>query len=209
MANEIERKFLIKKNSLEFKDQSTSVKTIEQAYIGEGANFIHRIRTAVQFKSNSAFLMGLSDNEEAFLTIKEKKGGLSRIEVETTLPFEEGLLLINSEQQKIQKTRFVVAQKETYKENELPEDILNNYKELNYTKLENGMYEKTLHWEIDVFKGDNEGLVMAEIELDWEEQKFSTPDYIGSEVTQERKYYNAELLTNPISKWKKKGRVKP
>ena len=209
MANEIERKFLMDVLLTEIKDKAESIKEIEQAYIGEGENFIHRIRTAAKYKTNSALLMGIPDSQEAFLTIKEKKGGLSRIEVETTLPFEEGLLLINSEKEKIQKTRYVIPQVELYQEEDIPEEVLEKYEKLGYKKLDNGLYEKTLYWEIDVFKGDNEGLTLAEIELDWEEQKFDIPDFISQEVTQDRRYYNAELLTNPISKWKKGKSRKP
>jgi adenylate cyclase len=205
LANEIERKFLIKELTSEIKDKAECIKSIEQAYIGEGDNFIHRIRTSKNYESNSAMILGISNKEEAFLTIKEKKGGLSRIEVETNLPIEEGLLLINSEKEKIQKTRFVIPQVENYQENEIPQNILEEAEKLNYIKLPNGSFNKTLYWEIDVFEGDNKGLFLAEIEIDWEEQKFENPDFISKEVTQDRKYYNAELLKNPISKWKKKS----
>ncbi|HEY9061415.1 MAG TPA: CYTH domain-containing protein [Pseudobacteroides sp.] len=56
-------------------------------------------------------------------------------------------------------------------------------------------------WEIDEFHGENEGLVVAEIELDNENQKFSIPSWIGKEVTGESKYYNSSLIKNPYTKW--------
>ncbi|HOV25315.1 MAG TPA: CYTH domain-containing protein [Pseudobacteroides sp.] len=56
-------------------------------------------------------------------------------------------------------------------------------------------------WEIDEFHGENEGLVVAEIELDSENQQFSIPKWIGKEVTGESKYYNSSLTKNPYSKW--------
>lgn len=204
MINEIERKFLVKELKDETKNSASSIKSIEQAYIGEGDNFIQRIRTSASFKNNSALLIGIPDNETAFLTIKEKKGGISRIEVETTIPFEQGLLLIDSEKEKIQKTRFVIPQVEFYQKEDIPEEIIKDTDKYGYKSLENGLYEKTLYWEIDVFKGDNEGLVLAEIEIDWEGQQFDIPDFIGEEVSHDRRYYNAELLKNPISKWKSK-----
>lgn len=56
-------------------------------------------------------------------------------------------------------------------------------------------------WEVDVFHGDNEGLVIAEIELDSEEQSFEKPDWIGEEVTADPRYYNVNLIKNPYKNW--------
>ena len=58
-------------------------------------------------------------------------------------------------------------------------------------------------WEVDEFKGENEGLIFAEIELEHEGQKFDKPPWIGEEVTDDSRYYNANLVNNPFSKWKK------
>jgi len=57
-------------------------------------------------------------------------------------------------------------------------------------------------WEVDVFSGDNDGLVVAEIELENEDQRFDKPDWIGEEVTGDPRYFNANLTTYPYSKWK-------
>lgn len=57
-------------------------------------------------------------------------------------------------------------------------------------------------WEIDEFKGDNEGLLFAEIELEEEGQEFEKPPWIGKEVTGDSRYYNANLVRNPYSKWR-------
>jgi adenylate cyclase len=56
-------------------------------------------------------------------------------------------------------------------------------------------------WEIDVFHGENKGLVVAEIELDSEDQHFELPPWAGEEVTGERRYYNAQLVLKPYSTW--------
>ena len=58
-------------------------------------------------------------------------------------------------------------------------------------------------WEIDEFFGDNEGLVLAEIELEEVDQEFELPPWIGKEVTEDSRYYNACLAMNPYKKWKK------
>lgn len=56
-------------------------------------------------------------------------------------------------------------------------------------------------WEVDEFLGENEGLLFAEIELHFEGEKFEIPKWIGQEVTDDGRYYNANLVTNPFSKW--------
>jgi len=56
-------------------------------------------------------------------------------------------------------------------------------------------------YEIDEFFGDNNGLVVAEIELNSEEEAFEKPDWLGVEVTGEVKYYNSKLSTTPFCEW--------
>ena len=56
-------------------------------------------------------------------------------------------------------------------------------------------------FEVDEFYGDNEGLVMAEVELNAEDEAFEKPDFIGQEVTGDRRYYNAHLTRNPFKSW--------
>ena len=56
-------------------------------------------------------------------------------------------------------------------------------------------------FEVDEFYGENQGLVVAEIELESEEQQFERPHWLGDEVTHLRQYYNASLLRFPFSKW--------
>jgi CYTH domain-containing protein len=56
-------------------------------------------------------------------------------------------------------------------------------------------------WEVDVFHGENEGLTVAEIELESVDDTFAIPDWAGREVSGEAKYYNAVLSKSPYSKW--------
>jgi adenylate cyclase len=56
-------------------------------------------------------------------------------------------------------------------------------------------------WEVDEFLGDNTGLVVAEIELDDADAVFAHPDWLGSEVTDEPRYYNLALASRPYSQW--------
>ncbi|MES2760351.1 MAG: CYTH domain-containing protein [Pseudomonadota bacterium] len=56
-------------------------------------------------------------------------------------------------------------------------------------------------WEVDEFLGANQGLVVAEIELDSEDQQFDKPDWIGAEVTDDPRYFNSALVRHPFSHW--------
>ena len=74
---------------------------------------------------------------------------------------------------------------------------------------EPGVIEKTRYlvksgihtFEVDEFYGENEGLVMAEVELSSEDEPYEKPDFIGEEVTGDRRYYNSYLRSNPFSLW--------
>lgn len=71
------------------------------------------------------------------------------------------------------------------------------------------LIEKTRHfvryggfeWEIDEFQGDNAGLVVAELELESEDESFPRPPWIGAEVTELRRYYNVSLVAHPYCAW--------
>ena len=57
-------------------------------------------------------------------------------------------------------------------------------------------------FEVDEFYGDNEGLVVAEVELASEDEAFERPDWLGKEVTGDPRYYNSSLVSNPYRHWK-------
>lgn len=56
-------------------------------------------------------------------------------------------------------------------------------------------------WEVDVFHGDNEGLVVAEVELADESESPELPDWVGEEVSMDARYYNSALAKTPFSHW--------
>jgi len=62
------------------------------------------------------------------------------------------------------------------------------------------LYEGML-WEVDEFLGQNQGLVVAEIELQSEDQVFSKPEWVGQEVTHDVRYYNSNLSVKPFLTW--------
>jgi adenylate cyclase len=60
-------------------------------------------------------------------------------------------------------------------------------------------------WEVDVFEGENAGLVLAEIELDAVDEEVALPDWIGVEVSEDPRYLNSNLSTQPYGQWKITG----
>jgi adenylate cyclase len=72
-----------------------------------------------------------------------------------------------------------------------------------------GLIEKTRfivpwrehRWEVDVFSGDNDGLVIAEIELRHEDEAFDRPPWLGIEITGQSQYYNGSLARRPFRQW--------
>ncbi len=75
---------------------------------------------------------------------------------------------------------------------------------------ESGIIDKTRYlvkagdhtFEVDEFYGENEGLIVAEVELSDENEEFEKPDWLGEEVTGDPKYYNSMLMKNPYKKWR-------
>jgi len=92
-------------------------------------------------------------------------------------------------------------------ENEIPLDEAQELLKL----CEKGKIEKTRYeiksgihvYEVDEFYGENEGLIMAEIELSSEDEAFEKPEWLGVEVTNDQRYYNAYLSKNPFKDWQK------
>ena len=114
-------------------------------------------------------------DQRAFLTIKgpSADGGLSRYEFETEIPLSDARdLLAICEPGIIQKTRYLVRAADDHV------------------------------FEVDEFYGDNEGLVMAEVELQSPDEPYVKPDFIGREVTGDRRFYNSHLRHYPFRLWK-------
>ncbi|MGN0189378.1 MAG: CYTH domain-containing protein [Candidatus Cryptobacteroides sp.] len=121
------------------------------------------------------------DDSKAWLTIKGagSANGMSRSEWEWEIPAQDALGLLRICQGGvIDKTRHLVP-------------VFGGGCEASEGRF----------WEVDEFHGANEGLVVAEIELASENENFPVPDWIGEEVTGDRKYYNSMLSVHPFSKW--------
>lgn len=110
-------------------------------------------------------------NERAFLTIKGKPAGIVRTELEYEIPKNEAEVMMK------------MCLDFPIEKTRFVETIGN------------------LNWEIDVFEGINNGLVLAEVELMDENQKIDLPEWIGEEVSHDKRYFNSWLSTNPFSNW--------
>lgn len=71
----------------------------------------------------------------------------------------------------------------------------------NIQKIRHTIIHKGLKWEIDEFLGNNKGLVIAEVELESENQFFEKPRWLGKEVTDDPRYFNSNLAANPYNQW--------
>lgn len=132
----------------------------------------HRIQQGY-FASVNTVRVRVCD-EKAYLTIKgpSRNGGLSRYEFEKEISLDEAEHLLQL--------------------------------------CEPGMIDKRRYlieygghtFEVDEFYGENEGLVMAEVELDSENESFGKPDFIGEEVTGDSRFYNRQMRRNPFRVWR-------
>lgn len=112
------------------------------------------------------------EGESAMLTIKGRSTGATRNEWEYPIPLADAQALLDGLCER---------------------PIIEKYR---YRIAHDGMI-----WEVDEFLGENAGLVVAEIELASEEQVVAKPDWVGEEVTQDPRYFNANLLRHPFSTW--------
>ena len=112
------------------------------------------------------------EGDTGLLTIKSKNVGASRGEWEYPIPLPDAEELLD-----------------TLCERPLVEKIRRRIEHAGFT------------WEVDEFLGENAGLVVAEIELPSEAAAFDRPDWIGQEVTGDKRYYNSSLIRFPFSRW--------
>jgi CYTH domain-containing protein len=106
------------------------------------------------------------------LTIKGSGNGIERIEFEYSIPLIDAIELIN---------------------NLCLKPIIEKYR---YKIFHDGLI-----WEVDEFLNENEGLIIAEVELDHPDQEITLPDWVGKEVTNDDRYYNINLVKEPFRHW--------
>jgi len=81
------------------------------------------------------------------------------------------------------------------------QELLNDFCDSVISKVRYRVLYEGNVWEVDEFRDDNEGLIIAEIELESESQKFRLPDWVAREVTGEENYYNSFLAAHPYKNW--------
>ena len=155
MAVEIERKFLVVGEG--WRDQVEDETRLVQGYLNRDARTTVRVRI---------------HGETAWLTLKGKTQGISRLEFEYPIPVEDAETLLRelAVSPLIEKTRYRVRH--------------------------GGRL-----WELDVFAGANAGLVLAELELETVDEHFERPDWLGAEVSDDPRYFNVNLARHPYRDW--------
>ena len=112
------------------------------------------------------------DGNKANINIKSATIGISRLEYEYEIPMDDALEMLD-------------------KLCPVPQV----HKKRHYVHLNDHV------WEIDEFYDDNEGLVVAEIELRSEDESFAKPDWLAKEVSDDARYYNVNLIKCPFNSW--------
>lgn len=112
--------------------------------------------------------------DKGFLTIKGKTDYISRTEYEYEISVDDA------------------------------KELLDNFCENEISKIRYKPYIGGMRWDVDEFLGNNEGLILAEIELESINQEFEKPEWIGKEVSGDERYYNAFLVDHPFNTWKNK-----
>jgi adenylate cyclase len=125
----------------------------------------------LEANAKASIRVRIKDNSKATLTIKSRPSALRRLELEYPIPIVQAEALI-----------------------QLRQGIV-------IDKTRHIVPCGALAWEIDVFAGDNHGLVIAEIELPSEQHPIELPSWIGIEVTGQDHYYNSALALHPFSFW--------
>jgi CYTH domain-containing protein len=111
-------------------------------------------------------------DEKGFLTVKGITRGAARVEYEYEIPVVDAQVMLDELCEK------PLIEKKRYR--------------IKY---------KGLTWEVDEFFGENQGLIVAEVELESEDQEINKPAWIGQEVTGDARYFNANLIHHPFQKW--------
>jgi adenylate cyclase len=155
VALEIERKFLGRSDA--WRSQVSHRTLMRQGYMSSGSRCSIRARVA---------------GDQAWLNLKAKRSGTTRLEYEYAIPVEDANEMLN----------------------ELCDGpLIEKYRH----EVRIGGHV----WEIDEFLGDNAGLIVAEIELTDENEPFERPDWLGEEVTADERYYNFNLAKRPYTTW--------
>lgn len=173
MGLEIERKFLVVGD---FRKEAASRTRIVQGYICSERGRTVRVRLRSNPLAADAEPVATATNSDGvgYLTIKGPSvdGGLTRYEFEKQITVDEALSLLRLCQPGIvDKVRWLVPMPDGHT------------------------------FEVDEFHGENEGLIMAEVELGAADEPFLRPAWLGEEVTGDRRYYNSQLRQNPFTKW--------
>ena len=120
---------------------------------------------------------------QGYVTFKDHAVDMVRHEFEYPIPADEAqqMLELMCSHPQIEKHRYVIPGVRAW--------------------MPDGSPVEGLHWEVDVFHGDNEGLVVAELEVPSPDVLFDRPDWLGDEVTGDHRYYNSALCKHPYCQW--------
>lgn len=159
MADEIERKFLVKSDH--WQTGIVRTRSIKQGYLANTDECSIRVRVSGQ---------------DGYISVKSAGLDIARKEYEYPIPLSDADEMLD---------RFCGGNK--------------------IEKIRHHIEYMGHEWEVDVFEGDNQGLVVAEVELGTVDEEVSLPGWIGIEVSGDPRYLNSNLATAPFNQWKSTG----
>lgn len=150
---------------------------IERKYLVKNLDFVkygvpHRIKQGYISTEEGRVVRIRIKDQKGYLTLKSAAQGFARHEFEYEIPVADAEQML---------------------------DAMCHKPIIDKTRFD--LLHKGKKWEIDVFNGENEGLIIAEIELQSKDEEFKIPPFIDREVTDDPRYYNAYIAQHPFCTW--------
>ncbi|MDO4727206.1 MAG: CYTH domain-containing protein [Porphyromonadaceae bacterium] len=151
---------------------------IERKYLVKNLDFVkygvpHRIKQGYISVEDGRVVRIRIKDQKGYITLKSASQGFACHEFEYEIPVSDAQLML---------------------------DKMCHKPIIDKTRFD--LLHKGKKWEIDVFNGENEGLIIAEIELQSKDEEFKIPPFIDREVTDDHRYYNAYIAEHPFCTWK-------
>ena len=208
MANEIERKFLINLENLELQEllKKTTPHFIKQSYLNLDEEIFFQVQVFAKKEESFLLLEGPLYCYEKEIPFQDAKEILSMCNDVNYYTNKDQIFRIRQKNEKgfitFKGKKIGIIQPEY--EYEIPLEEITKIFKFCEKFVEKNRFDIIVNdkkWEIDFFLGNNEGLVVAEIELEHENEDVKIPNWIVKEVTQDTKFSNAQLINYPFSQW--------
>ena len=151
--------------------KSSDTLYIDQGYVAIDGHTVVRVRLTQTSTQQSIYNTMHGINKKGYLTVKGANDGITRAEFEYEIPEAEATAMLGTMCDKVLSKTRTVFEYKNHK------------------------------FELDRFQGENDGLIVVEVELKSEDEHIDLPDWVGKEVSDDPRYYNSNLITHPYYGW--------